>query len=156
LLILKPRIKACGNLKEVQIHRHYNPLPEIQGHPGQLNQVFMNLLNNAIDAIESRCYYDPNQTISDEPNQGFIPTIEIHTLQIDDQVQIQIIDNGIGISEANQARLFQEAFTTKEIGKGTGMGLSISHQIVTQHHHGKLSCHSQINQGTTMTITLPI
>jgi two-component system, NtrC family, sensor kinase len=152
LLILKPRLKAYGDRPAIQICPDYAPLPNITGHPGQINQVLVNLLNNAIDALEMR-YYDQ---VSSDGGKKFVPMITIQTTVQANQVLIRIEDNGVGISVANQARLFRQNFTTKPIGKGTGMGLSISHQIITQHHQGRLICDSQLNQGTTMTITLPI
>jgi PAS domain S-box-containing protein len=159
LLILKPRLKACGDRPSIQISTNHPQLPLIEGHPGQINQVLMNLLNNAIDALETR-YDEWQKSVASQPNpphrDAFIPTIMIQMAVCENTIQIQIQDNGVGISAANQARLFQQNFTTKPIGKGTGMGLSISHQIITQHHQGRLTCDSEVNQGTTMTITLPI
>jgi PAS domain S-box-containing protein len=150
LLILKARTKANEIRPEIQIQRQYarSPqleLPPIDCHPGQINQVFMNLLSNAIDAVESR-YATSN----------FVPQITIQTAVRGSQVLIQISDNGTGVSEANQIRLFRESFTTKPIGKGTGMGLSITHKIITSHHGGQLQCESVWGEGTVFTIVLPI
>jgi PAS domain S-box-containing protein len=154
LLILKPRLKAWGDRTEVHINRQYAELPGIEGHPGQLNQVFMNLLNNAIDALEAI-----RQHSEDSPEgktTAIFPMITIQTENLGDCIRIRIIDNGIGISAANLDRLFKQSFTTKPIGKGTGMGLAISHQIITQRHQGTIVCTSELHKGTTMTITLPL
>jgi two-component system, NtrC family, sensor kinase len=154
LLILKPRLKAWGDRTEVHINRQYAELPGIEGHPGQLNQVFMNLLNNAIDALEA-----VRQHGEDSPEgktTAIFPTITIQTENLGDRIRISIIDNGIGISATNLDRLFKQSFTTKPIGKGTGMGLAISHQIITQRHQGTITCTSELYKGTTMTITLPL
>jgi PAS domain S-box-containing protein len=150
LLILKPRTKANEIRPEIQIQRQYaqSPqleLPPIECHPGQINQVFMNLLSNAIDALESR------YTEGD-----FAPQITIQTEVQASQVLVRISDNGTGVSAINQARLFRETFTTKPIGKGTGMGLSITHKIITAHHGGQLECASVWGEGTVFTIALPI
>lgn len=155
LLILKPRLKACGGRPAIQVVRKYWDLPHVECYPGQLNQVFMNLLSNAIDAIEEAYEqrHTPSGTIVDSDWQ---PTISITTTQLDDtRIQIRIEDNGSGLSFENQARLFQQAFTTKAIGKGTGMGLTISQQIITERHQGQILCCSMPEQGTIFSLILP-
>ncbi|MEO0458932.1 MAG: GAF domain-containing protein, partial [Cyanobacteria bacterium P01_A01_bin.114] len=118
LLILRHRLKPHDTFPGVEIIQRYGALPAVQCYPGQLNQVFMNILANAIDALE-------------ESTQE-APTITIDTQQIaPNRIQIRIIDNGLGMSPDIQAKLFDPFFTTKEIGKGTGLGLSISYQIIT-------------------------
>ncbi|MFN6469403.1 MAG: sensor histidine kinase [Nostoc sp. SerVER01] len=117
----------------------------------QLNQVFMNILANAIDALEESLVTD-NGLITN--NRG---KICIHTiLTKDKQVMIGIVDNGLGIPEDVQQRLFEPFFTTKPVGKGTGLGLSISYQIITQKHQGKLQCISTVGQGTEFVIIIPL
>lgn len=142
LVILRHRLKATPHRPEIAVIRDYGELPLIDCYPGQLNQVFMNLLSNAIDALEEH----------DIPQK----TIRIWTEFLGDTIAIHIADNGIGISEAACRRIFNPFFTTKPIGKGTGLGLSISYQIVTEKHGGKLYCHSQPGAGTEFVIELPL
>lgn len=147
LMILQHRIKATPHRKTVEIIKHYDDLPLIECYAGQLNQVFMNLLSNAIDALEEHCEQHPT----------FIPEITIRTAIVDENfVSISITDNGMGIPESIQSRLFDPFFTTKPVGKGTGMGLSISHQIITERHQGRLECISQPNIGTEFRIIIPL
>ncbi|MEL6384042.1 MAG: ATP-binding protein, partial [Cyanobacteria bacterium J06626_18] len=149
LMILRNRLKAKPDAPEIEVTRNYGDLPLVECYAGQLNQVFMNILSNAIDALE--------ETYIEQKAQGISPNITIQTkLTQDNQVTIYIQDNGPGIDEATLAKLFIPFFTTKPLGKGTGMGLSISHQIVTEKHHGCLTCHSQIGQGTVFRITIPL
>ena len=116
--------------------------------PGQLNQVFMNILSNAIDALE--------KTITHQPN-NFIPTITIRTNVIDNRwVLIYIADNGLGMGEETKLRVFDPFFTTKPVGQGTGLGLSISYQIVVERHSGKLDFFSEPGKGTEFQIKLPL
>ncbi len=131
--------------------KEYGKLPLVECYAGQLNQVFMNILNNAIDALEER---DRNHTL--EEIQAQASTICISTAAQDRTVTISIKDNGPGITEAVRSKLFDPFFTTKPIGKGTGLGLAISYQIVTEKHGGKLSCYSQPGQGAEFLIELPI
>lgn len=142
LLILQHRLKARTNSPPIEVLRDYDTLPDVECYAGQLNQVFMNLLSNAIDAL-------------DETSTS--PSIQIRTrLTTPKIVQIQFQDNGLGIPEEHHRRLFDPFFTTKEIGKGTGLGLSISYQIVTERHGGRIECQSIVGQGTTFTVTIPI
>lgn len=125
--------------------KDYSVLPLVECYAGQLNQVFMNILVNAIDALEER-------KIQDKPHR-----ITIRTDVIDASwIEIAIADNGIGIPSNIQQRIFDPFFTTKPIGKGTGMGMSISYQIVTENHNGKLKCRSTPNEGTEFIIHLPL
>jgi PAS domain S-box-containing protein len=153
LLILKPRLKACGDRPEISIVRNYGDLPCLECYPGQLNQVFMNLLGNAIDAIEETV-----AQLLDRPDQAtWQPQITITTQVLDNgAIQIQIADNGCGLSEENQARLLKQAFTTKPIGKGTGLGMTISNQIITDRHQGEMTFTSARHEGTTFSLVLPI
>lgn len=143
LVILQHRLKAVGNRPEIKVLRDYGELPPVECYPGQVNQVFMNLLSNAIDALEEQ----------NAPYQE----IEIRTERVGDQaIAIHIIDNGAGMSEDVQAQIFNPFFTTKAIGKGTGLGLSISYQIIIEKHGGKLYCNSTVGMGTEFIINLPI
>ncbi len=148
LLILKHRLKAKPDRAEIVILKEYGDLPFIECFPGQLNQVFMNIIANAIDAFE-----DANQPQNSQGNQIVIQTF-IHEDQR--SAVIQIADNGIGIPEDAKPRIFEQFFTTKPVGKGTGLGLAIAYQIVVKKHYGTLQVDSQLGQGTLFKITLPI
>ncbi|MGK7902197.1 MAG: PAS domain S-box protein [Hormoscilla sp.] len=143
LLILKYRLNATKKSPEIKLIQEYGQLPLVDCYPGQLNQVFMNLLANAIDALEE-----------DNQQQGIIC---IRTEVIDDNwVAIYIADNGPGMTPEVQQQIFDALFTTKPVGKGTGLGLSISYSIVVEKHGGKLICNSRVGQGTEFTIFLPL
>ena len=147
LIILQSRLKPKGDWREIQIVKQYGNLPEVECYAGQLNQVLMNMLNNAIDALISQA----------QMTEGFMPTILIATEVVDSEwVKIKIKDNGIGISSSTQKRIFDPFFTTKAIGQGTGLGLSISYQIVTEKHRGHLKCVSEPGKGTEFVIQLPV
>ncbi|MFN6479447.1 ATP-binding protein [Nostoc sp. DedQUE07] len=146
LLILQHRLKLQNNRPEIKVIKEYGEIPQIQCFAGQMNQVFMHILTNAIDALED-CFQKelcPN------------PLIRISSLQVNENVIIRIVDNGVGIPEEIQSRLFDPFFTTKPVGKGTGMGLSISYQIITDKHGGSLQCISSPGQGAEFVITIPI
>lgn len=146
LLILQHRIKATSNRPAIRIVKQYGDLPLVECFIGQLNQVFMNILANSIDALESNL-----ATLAEEP------TITITTQVMEgDRVQICLADNGPGMDEITHARLFEPFYTTKPVGKGTGLGLSISHQIITEKHHGSLTCISEPGKGAMFVIELPI
>ncbi|MEL6470455.1 MAG: AAA family ATPase [Cyanobacteria bacterium J06623_4] len=141
--ILQHRLQETPTRSRITVLRDYAELPQIECRPGPLNQVFMNLLNNAIDALTN--------------NLDTEKTIHIQTAQkAEGFVSIQIADTGTGIPEAIRTRIFDPFFTTKPVGKGTGLGLSISYQIITEHHHGKLYCESTPDKGTQFTIELPV
>jgi two-component system, NtrC family, sensor kinase len=143
LMILQHRLQAQGDRPAITVVKNYGHFPNIDCFPGQLNQVFMNLLTNAIDAFE--------------PVTASPPQIEIHTKQLDcDRLMIIIRDNGKGMPAAVQAVMFDPFFTTKSVGKGTGLGLSISHQIIVESHSGQITCRSAPNQGSEFTIVLPL
>lgn len=152
ILILKHRLKASSNRPAIEVVTNYGEIPSTKCFPGQLNQVFMNLLANAIDAIEES--YRRNQLEQIIAYSGVI-TIATSIYQ-DKYVQIQITDNGIGMEEAIKVHIFENLFTTKPVGKGTGLGLAIVKKIVEEKHHGKLSCTSTFNVGTEFLIQLPI
>ena len=151
LLILKHRTKANEQRPKVAILKNYGELPEVQCFPGQLNQVFMNILANAIDAFDEVNQGKTYQDIEENPN-----SITITTSVFESQVQIQIQDNGCGMEPDTVERIFEQGFTTKEVGKGTGLGMAIAHQIITEKHDGAIACTSELGQGTTFTILLPL
>ena len=145
LMILHSRLKASHDAPEIRIIKEYGKLPKIECYAGQLNQVFMNILANAIDALEE----------GSESNRP--KTIRIRTEATDNQqVRICIADNGLGMTEEVRNRLFDPFFTTKAVGKGTGLGLSISYQIVVERHKGSLHCFSELGQGCEFWIEVPI
>ncbi len=146
LMILQSRIKPKPPHGGITITKHYGDLPPVACLPGQLNQVFMNILSNAIDALRDQ----------ESAQADFQPEITITTWVEAEQVLIAIADNGPGIDPAVQSRLFDPFFTTKPIGKGTGLGLSISYQVVTERHHGHLLVASSPGEGSTFTIQLPL
>ncbi len=153
LVILNNRLKPTPeNLNGIHLIKNYGQLPLIECYPSQLNQVFMNILSNAIDALEEANQQRKYEEIYTYPN-----TISICTQLIaENQIMISIADNGLGISDTIIPKLFDPFFTTKAVGKGTGLGLSISYKIITELHKGKLDCHSILGKGTEFVITLPI
>ncbi|BAZ36816.1 response regulator receiver sensor signal transduction histidine kinase (plasmid) [Calothrix sp. NIES-4101] len=152
LMILQHRLKAKSESPEIQLIREYDKLPPVECYPGLLNQALMNILANAIDALEEFNTKRTYQQIEDNPNRIIIRTSVINSQSI----EISIADNGSGIPEHIQKRIFDPFFTTKPIGKGTGMGMSISYQIITEKHGGKLKFYSQPGQGTEFMIQIPI
>ncbi|MEM7796347.1 MAG: ATP-binding protein [Cyanobacteria bacterium P01_C01_bin.118] len=148
LMLLQHRLKACGKRQPIIVHKHYSALPKILCFSGQLNQVFMNILANAIDAIDDAWKEQAN------PIAG---QITICTAMISQQLaKIVITDNGLGITETVREKIFNPFFTTKSIGQGTGMGLSISYQIIVENHGGTLDCWSTPGVGTEFTIKIPV
>ena len=147
LMILQNRFKAKDERPEIIVNLDYGDIPDVECYAGQLNQVFMNVIANAIDALEE------SWTGKHVAN----PELTIQTFrQDDDRVIISISDNGLGIESEQLSRLFDPFYTTKPVGQGTGMGLSISYQIVVDRHGGTLDCISAIGSGTKFVITLPI
>jgi signal transduction histidine kinase len=152
VMILQHRLKAKPEHPEIKVIREYGNLPLIECYAGQLNQAFMNILANAIDALEEINTHRTYKELQDKPGR-----IIITTSVVDSQsVQIEITDNGPGIPEIIQQRIFDPFFTTKPIGKGTGMGMSITYQIITEKHNGKLKFFSTPGEGTTFVIQIPI
>jgi len=147
LVILQHRFQSQPKHREIQVIKNYGNLPKVECYPAQLNQVFMNLLVNAIDAVEES---SANRTC--QVNQIRIVT----EVSSENQVCVRISDSGPGIHPEVQSRMFDPFFTTKPIGTGTGLGLSISYQIVKDTHGGKLECHSEVGRGTEFAIELPI
>ncbi|MCT7950600.1 ATP-binding protein [Ancylothrix sp. C2] len=179
LLILQHRLKDCGRQGGIEIIKNYGVLPPVECYPGQLNQVFMNILSNAIDALEDQPY--PKQiTISTEiknshPSKQICLPFNDSRIKADSGLRlsgenslkpqfysqsswvlIRISDNGAGMPEDTQKRLFDPFFTTKPPGKGTGLGLSISYQIIVERHGGKLFCYSTVGEGTEFLIEIPM
>jgi PAS domain S-box-containing protein len=152
LMILQNRLKQRPNHPSIQVIKEYGDLPLVECCAGQLNQVFMNLLNNAIDALdEQQANLTPEQ-LAANPS-----TIKIVTSALDkERVSISIADSGSGIPEQVKNRLFDPFFTTKPVGKGTGLGLSISYQIVVEKHGGSLYCNSHLGQGAEFVIEIPV
>ncbi|MGK7926145.1 MAG: ATP-binding protein [Spirulina sp.] len=152
LMILQHRLQANSTRPAIQVKKDYGDLPQIFCYAGQLNQVFMNLLANAIDALEESNEGRSYQEIEADPN-----VIQIQTrVSRGDRVTIAIQDNGSGIPDTLEAKLFNPFFTTKPVGKGTGLGLSISYRIITEKHGGKLYYDNKLERGTTFFIELPI
>ncbi|MGG6297625.1 MHYT domain-containing protein [Leptolyngbya sp. AN02str] len=152
LMILQHRLKARPERPAIEIIRNYADLPLVECYPGQLNQVVMNLLANAIDALEEVNAKRTFQEIQDHPSEITIRT----SISADQWVKIAIADNGSGVPENVKDRIFEPFFTTKSVGTGTGMGLSISYQIIVEKHGGKLECFSSPEQGTEFVIQIPI
>ncbi|MEH2067231.1 MAG: response regulator [Nostoc sp.] len=151
LLILGHRFKANAHRPAIQIIKEYGNLPLIKCFPGEINQVFMNLISNAIDAIEETHKNKSFPEISLHPG-----VIKLQTEVIGKQVIFRIADNGSGINKADQTKIFNAFYTTKPVGKGTGLGLSIAYQIVVNNHHGKLTYNSNPGEGIEFIIELPI
>ncbi|AFY42677.1 GAF domain-containing protein [Nostoc sp. PCC 7107] len=150
LLILQHRLKSKSDSADIQVIQEYGDLPLVECYAGQLNQVFMNVLSNAIDALE----YHPESAT--HQHQITIRTTVSEINNNIPSVVIYIKDNGVGIPEAVKTRVFDPFFTTKPVGKGTGLGLSISYQIVVEKHGGIFQCDSQPGQGTEFRIEVPI
>ena len=151
LLILQHRLKATASRPAIEVIKEYGDFPKIECYAGQLNQVFMNLIANAIDALEEYNSKRSAKDIYSCPN-----TIRISTNTDSNTVSIRISDNGMGITQEVIRNLFDPFFTTKPVGKGTGLGLSISYQIVVEKHRGKLQCFSVPGDGAEFVIEIPI
>ncbi|MEM7554338.1 MAG: ATP-binding protein [Cyanobacteria bacterium P01_A01_bin.84] len=150
LMILQHRLTDKSNGSIIEIIKDYDKLPLISCHPSQLNQVFLNIVANAIDALEER-------VSSVIRKDSFTPKIILSTKKINNKTaQISIYDNASGIPQNIISKLFDPFFTTKEVGKGTGLGLSVSYQIIVDKHGGKLFCNSLPDKGTSFIIEIPI
>ncbi len=153
LLILRYRLKADENRPTIEVVKNYGALPTIRCLPGQLNQVFMNILANAIDIFDEAAKKLSFDELKERPQ-----IITVQTVLCSDPkgIEIRIRDNGKGMTEAVKARIFDHLFTTKGVGKGTGLGLAISQQIVVDKHGGQLEVCSELGQGTEFCIRLPL
>ncbi|MBD2298158.1 response regulator [Nostoc sp. FACHB-190] len=153
IMILKHRLKASKIRPEIEVMKNYGSLPSVTCFSGQLNQVFMNILTNAIDALEESNMGRSYSEIEQQPNRIWITTSVSEDKQ---SVLIRIKDNGVGMSAEIQQKIFEHLFTTKAVGQGTGLGLSIAHQIIVEKHQGKLDVYSVLGKGSEFTITIPI
>ncbi|MBD1832191.1 AAA family ATPase [Cyanobacteria bacterium FACHB-472] len=153
ILILKHRLKANENRPAIKVVKDYGNLPLVECFPGQLNQVFMNILANAIDVLEEQSKGRSFSEIQSLPNQIAIQTA---VSEKGKRVLIKIKDNGGGISDAVKQKIFDHLFTTKPVGQGTGLGLSIARQIVVEKHQGTLEVNSSLGYGSEFVISIPI
>lgn len=153
ILILKYRLQANALRPEIKVNKDYDDLPLVECFLGQLNQVFMNILANAIDAFDEMVQHASPTELSAKPQEIMIRTI---ALTEHNAVEIRIRDNANGMPEEVKTRVFEHLFTTKGAGKGTGLGLALALQIVTEKHHGSLEVQSELGEGTEFCIRLPI
>lgn len=162
LLLLQHRVKAKAGRPKIELVKEYGELPLVECYAGQMNQVFMNILGNAIDAleelnIERSSVEGLSHDVQSNPEQPATPCIRIGTqLKDDNTVLIRIADNGPGMTAQVQQQIFDPFFTTKSVGQGTGLGLSISYQIIVDKHGGQLKCVSTPGEGTEFWIELPV
>ncbi len=162
LLILQNRLKVQPQRPAIQVIKDYGQLPIVNCYPGRLNQVFMNIFVNAIDALDEEWDIERDRSsshtiLSETMEAKKTPIITVRTAMVANHwVEIAIADNGGGIPESIQKQIFDPFFTTKSVGKGTGMGMSISYQIIVEHHHGEFSCTSVPGEGAEFTIRIPI
>ncbi|MEO1144946.1 MAG: ATP-binding protein [Cyanobacteria bacterium J06638_22] len=151
LMILQNRLRRSGSCPAIQINKRYGDLPPVECHPSQINQVFLNILNNAIDAIRDRAAAHPHSP------SNLQPSIELHTQALEgDWVQVEITDNGAGIPYTIQSKLFDPFFSSKPVGSGTGLGLFVGYQVIVEQHGGELTFTSTPGEGSTFSIKLPI
>jgi two-component system, NtrC family, sensor kinase len=151
LLILGHRLKAMGDHAGIQVLKHYGEIPFISGYAGQMGQVFMNILSNAIDALD-----EANQNRIAAKIEAQLSQITICTAVENHLIKISITDNGVGIPEEIKARIFDQLFTTKDVDKGTGLGLAIAQQIIVNKHNGEIVVNSELGKGTTFVLSLPM
>jgi len=146
LILLQNRLNKKPNRPAIEVNKQLGMLPKVECYPGQLNQVFINILSNAIEALDEKS----------QQNDSFIPQIRISTeiAELNSTVIIRISDNGLGIPAHLQEHLFEPFFTTKPVGQGTGLGLAVSYQIIEK-HKGKITCNSQVGIGTEFVIEIP-
>ncbi|MBP0023526.1 MAG: hybrid sensor histidine kinase/response regulator [Roseofilum sp. SBFL] len=153
--LVEHRLQEKPYRPAIEVVKDYADLPLIRCYPAQLNQVLMNLLINGIDAIDTKCSVEPQE----EAKKSKTPQLRITTRLKEQEnrryAQIQIADNGVGISEAVQQRMFEQFFTTKKMGKGTGLGLAIARQIIEEKHHGTIAYYSELGKGTEFTLLIP-
>jgi signal transduction histidine kinase len=151
VLILRHRLKANESRPAIEVITDCGQIPEIACFPGQLNQVFMNILANAIDALDESNFGRSFADLQANPNR-----ITIRTTVDNEQVKIAIADNGKGIPESVKTCIFDHLFTTKSVGKGTGLGLAIARQIIVEKHGGAIEVSSEVGNGTEFIVTLPL
>ncbi len=153
LMILQNRLREQPNRAAIQVIKEFGNLPLVECYPGEMNQVFMNILSNAIDALENRIQADSSLS---PKIQICTAVVRVNGQHSTDKIMIRIADNGFGIPPNVKQRVFDPFFTTKPVGKGTGLGLSISHSIVVKKHKGELYCNSLLGKGTELVIELPL
>ncbi|MEH1889623.1 MAG: ATP-binding protein [Nostoc sp.] len=154
-MIIQSRLNPANQRLQIEVIKEYGSLPLVQCYPGQLNQVFLNILVNALDALEDSVV--KGRWTTKKYNKMDNPRIYIRTQFLEpDQVTISIADNGLGIPEDTLKQIFNPFFTTKPVGQGTGMGLAISYQIITQKHRGSLECISQPGVSAEFIIRIPL
>jgi light-regulated signal transduction histidine kinase (bacteriophytochrome) len=153
LLILQHRLKPSNNQPGIEVIKDYGQLPKVECYAGQMNQVFMNIINNAIDVL-----IEENEKNRETRNHHFTPKIKISTRISSDNTRllISIADNGSGMKEEVKKRVFEPFFTTKPVGKGTGLGLAISYQIIVEKHSGVMECISELGKGTEFWMEIPL
>lgn len=159
LLILQHRLKPYNSFPGIEVIKDYGDLPKVECYAGQMNQVFMNVINNAIDVLTEEIEQKPQSTdIKNIKDIQPLPTIRIYTkvLRHNSYLSISITDNGPGMTEDVKKRIFDPFFTTKPVGKGTGLGLAISYQIVVEKHGGVMECISEPGKGTEFSIEIPL
>ncbi|WP_414563529.1 MULTISPECIES: GAF domain-containing protein [unclassified Anabaena] len=152
LLILQHRLKSSANLSSIEIIKDYGNLPLVECYAGQMNQVFMNILSNAIDALEEQGIKAKAENNLSSPKIWISTQVSLDKCRL----LVRIADNGPGMTEEVKKRIFDPFFTTKSVGKGTGLGLAISYQIVVEKHGGVMECISEIGKGTEFWIEIPI
>ncbi|MCT7983931.1 ATP-binding protein [Laspinema sp. A4] len=150
LVMLQHRLEES----QIELIKEYGELPPVECYPGQLNQVFINILTNAIDALSDRPEVSSEEALSPNSETGS-RKIMIKTEVQGEGVTIRITDNGRGIPSELQNQIFNPFFTTKEVGQGTGLGLAISYEIIVKKHQGRIRCESHPNRGTEFTIEIP-
>lgn len=155
IMLIQSRLNPANQRRQIEVIKEYGSLPLVECYPGQLNQVFLNILVNSLDALEDSSV--KGRWATKKFNLIDNPRIYIRTKLLEpDQVTISIADNGIGIPEDTLKQIFNPFFTTKPVGQGTGMGLAISYQIITQKHRGCLECISQPGVGAEFIIRIPL
>ena len=156
LLILQHRLKETLERPEIKIIKEYGRLPKVECYAAQVNQVFLHILSNAIDALEEK-FNRKQDTQQLENKITQLPTIRIHTdISPENTILIGIADNGIGIIEKIQPKIFDPFFTNKPVGKGKGLGLSISYQIIVKKHNGNIKYRTKYGKGTEFLIEIPV
>jgi len=153
LMILQNRLHTRAARPEIQVIEEYSNLPLVECYAGELNQVFINILSNAIDALKE---YNKQRSLEDIRACPLAITIRTFMLEEKSRVVIQILDNGLGMTANVKDRIYEPFFTTKPLGEGTGLGLYISYQIIVEKHGGALKCFSEVGQGAEFWIEIPI
>ncbi|NJR23049.1 MAG: response regulator [Richelia sp. CSU_2_1] len=149
LMILQHRLKPKGAHPEIEVIKNYAPLPLVTCYASQLNEVFMNILTNAIDALELQA----SRRVISISTSLLAPETAISQLE---SVEVRIADSGLGMCEAVRKKIFDPFFTTKAVGKGTGLGLAIGYEIVVEKHKGYINCTSIVGQGTEFIVKIPV